>query len=95
MTVTVKYPGWPDRLACPECHCEVGPLGRPNWVAYDLSSDSYFVSSGASRLSPTAAGYRGPDVDEPPIRCDIHDGCRCHESAVAMLRNHYDDEVPA
>jgi hypothetical protein len=85
MTVTVKYDGYPDRLACEVCSCEVGALGRPTWVAYDLATGLYGWHTGA--------GYRAPDVDEPPIHCDAECGCRCHGTARAFLRNHYDEEA--
>ena len=87
MTAIHEYPNHPARLACELCSCEVGTLDTPNWVAYDQDAQTYSLRTGAYRL---AAGYRETDVDEPPIQCNIHDGCICHESALRFLRNAYD-----
>lgn len=79
MTVTIRYPGYPDRLACEHCGCTIAAKrdGEP-W--------RYVLATNTSEWTGVL------EVDEPPIHLDLGDGCPCHDAYLALQRNHYDDE---
>ncbi len=89
MTATVKVPGYPDRLACEACGCQL--VARRTDEPWRSALPDVYYGRGLS--TGFNAWTHVLEVDEPPIHVNLDDGCPCHASYLTLLRNHYDDEA--
>ena len=84
MTMTVKNEGYPARLACEDCGCELGGRreGEPSRAA--LPHIYYEGGVGFDLWTHVL------DVDEPPLVINLDDGCHCHDAYLRLQHHAYD-----
>lgn len=82
MTAIVKVDGYPDRLACEACGCELAARreGEP-WRYVQVGNQNDWTGI--------------VEVDERPVHLSLDDGCHCHDSFLQLTRgNRYDASPP-
>lgn len=78
----VDYEGFPSRIACHRCHCEIHALTNRELIA--KHPPNLTLPAGE-----TVASFRRRDIDEPPVYHPDECNCVCHESARRFLTSPY------
>ena len=82
MTALVHHPGYPDRLACEKCGCE---------VAARRDGEAWRTALTERGGGPMEGWTHLLHVDEPPVHLDLTDGCPCHDTYNQLVSgNRYD-----